>query len=130
MVMTFKDSPFEPKASSTQTVIARDTRFNGEVTGSRALRIEGSVSGAIKLKAPVEIAEGAVVEAEISASAVRVAGTVIGSIVATEMLELLASAVIKGDVSAPALHVVAGARLDGRVQMVVETPAAPVSRKA
>lgn len=130
MATNFKESPFETKASAAQTLIARDTRLTGEITGNRAVRVEGVVSGSIDLKAPVEVAEGAVVEAEIKATAVRVAGSVSGSITATELVELLATAVVKGDVTAPALHVVAGARLDGRVQMVAETPQPAPPRKS
>lgn len=129
MVMNSKDSPFEPKASGVHTLIARDTRLTGEISGGRAVRVEGSVKGKIDLSAPIEITEGAVVEAEVKATAVRVAGKVTGSINATELLELLATAVVKGDVTAPALHVVAGARLDGKVQMVAEAaPADPPRR--
>lgn len=99
------------------TVIARETRLVGEVTGSRGMRIEGTVHGKIDLRAPVEIAEAAVVEAEIHGTSVRVAGSVTGNIVASEVVELLATAKVKGDVTTPALHVVEGAKLEGRVQM-------------
>lgn len=130
MALNTKDTPFEPKASGAQTLVARDSRVTGEITGNRPVRIEGSLSGSVSLSAAVEIAEGAVVEAEVKATTVRVAGQVVGAITATELVELLATAVVKGDLTAPALHVVAGARLDGTVRMVVETPPAAAPRKS
>jgi cytoskeletal protein CcmA (bactofilin family) len=118
--------PSQPgKPASTVTVVAKETRLVGELTGSRGARIEGSFKGTVDLKAPLEVVEGAEVEAEVRATSVRIAGTVIGNVTATDLVELLASAVIKGDVTAPSLHMMEGARLEGRVQMRLEDRAVP-----
>jgi cytoskeletal protein CcmA (bactofilin family) len=113
----------DPRQGAAATVVARDTRFEGQITGSRAVRLEGSIKGMVQLKAPLEVVEGATLEAEVHATVVRVAGSVVGNITATELVELLASANVKGDVAAPALHVVEGAKLEGRVQMRAESVA-------
>ncbi len=117
-------APHEAKHPSAFTVVGRDTRLVGELTGTRGVRVEGALSGKVDLKAPLEIAEGAAVEAEILATTVRVAGSVTGNITASELVELLASARVKGDIATPALHVVEGARLEGRVDMQGGHPAA------
>lgn len=117
-----KDTSPSPAASrqpGSLTIIARESKVVGEITGSRGVRVEGSVHGKVELKAALEVAEGATVEAAIQASTVRVAGNVIGNVTAGELVELLASARVKGDITAPALHVVEGAQLEGRVQMRV-----------
>ncbi len=122
-----KEQPSQPadlKSTAAITVIGRDTRLTGELSGSRAVRIEGSVQGKVELRATLEIAEGATVEAEVHATSVRIAGTVTGNITATQRVELLASARVKGDVGTPALHVVEGARLEGRVHMVSDAASA------
>jgi len=120
----------EPKHAATVTLVARETRFVGELTGSRSVRIEGTVQGKIDLKAPLEIAEGAVLEAEVHATAVRVAGSVTGNITAGELVELLATAIVKGDIASPALHVVEGAKLEGKVQMQAGPPRPGMARTA
>ncbi len=107
----------DARQAATATVIARDSFVEGQLTGSRPVRIEGSLKGSVRIEAPLEIAAGAVAEAEVHATVVRVAGTVTGNIAASELVDLLASAFVKGDVVAPALRVVEGARLEGRVQM-------------
>ena len=113
------------RQAATGTVIARETRVEGHISGNRAVRIEGFLKGTVRLQAPLEILEGAQVEADVHATVVRVAGTVTGNVTGGELVELLASAVVKGDVAAPALHVVEGARLEGRVQMLLEKPGKP-----
>jgi cytoskeletal protein CcmA (bactofilin family) len=105
------------RQTATASVVARETSVEGQISGSRPVRIEGRLKGSVNLEAPLEVVAGAVVEADVHATVVRVAGTVTGNINANELIELMASAVVKGDVAAPALHVVEGARLEGRVQM-------------
>ncbi|MBZ5588895.1 MAG: polymer-forming cytoskeletal protein [Acidobacteriia bacterium] len=107
----------DPRQAATATVIGRQTRIEGTITGGGAVRVDGGLKGAVHLEAPLEIVQGASVEAEVQATVVRVAGSVTGNVTATQLVELLATAVVKGDVSAPALHVVQGAKLDGRVVM-------------
>jgi cytoskeletal protein CcmA (bactofilin family) len=111
------------RQTAAATVIAREARVEGQVSGASAVRIEGHLKGSIRLEAPLEILEGAEVEADVQATSVRVAGAVTGNVSGTKLVELLATAVVKGDVTAPALHVVEGAKLEGRVQMRVEKTA-------
>jgi cytoskeletal protein CcmA (bactofilin family) len=110
----------DARQGATPTVIARETRFAGELSGTAGVRVEGHVKGTVALKAPLDVAAGATVEAEVQATSVRVAGTVAGNITVSELAELLAGAVVRGDITAPALHVVEGARLEGRVHMHAE----------
>ncbi len=107
------------------TVIAKATLFNGELSGGSPVRIEGVVKGSISLTAALEVAEGATVEADVSATRVVVTGTVIGSISASEMVSLESSGHVRGDVTSPALQVVEGAILDGRVTMSERQGASP-----
>jgi cytoskeletal protein CcmA (bactofilin family) len=114
----------DARHGATPTLIAKDSRFDGEISGGAGVRVEGRVKGTVVLKAPLDVAAGATVEADVQATSVRVAGTVVGNITVSEMAELLAGAVVKGDITAPALHVVEGARLEGRVHMQTDRPAA------
>ena len=120
----------DPRQAATTTLIARQTRFEGAITGGGAVRVEGTLKGTVHLEAPLEIVQGASVEAEIQATIVRIAGTLTGNVSASQLVELLASAVVKGDVSAPALHVVQGAKLDGRVLMKTDKPPAGETPKS
>ncbi len=118
----------DPRQAANTTLIARQSRIEGAITGGGAVRVDGGLKGTVMLDAPLEIVQGATVEAEVKATVVRIAGTLIGNVTATQLVELLASAVVKGDVSAPALHVVQGAKLDGRVVMKADQPAGEPAR--
>jgi len=113
----------EGRYGAAPTVIAKNTTLDGELTGGAGVRVEGRVKGTVSLKAPLDVAAGATIEAEVRASAVRVAGTVIGNVTASELVELLAGGMVKGDITAPSLHVVEGAKLEGRVHMQADRPA-------
>ena len=117
MVGLVRDNPQEQRFHSTQTLVAKDSRLKGELTGTTGVRIEGQVEGNITVDGPVEVAEGAKVQGEVKGRTVKVAGEVIGNIHALQLVELLASASVKGDLHAPSLHVVEGAHLDGQVHM-------------
>ncbi len=119
-------------AQAAATVIARETRVEGQITGKRSVKVEGVLKGGISLEAPLEVVQGAHVEGDVSATVVRIGGNVVGNVKATELVELQAGAAVKGDVAAPAIHIVEGAHLDGRVQMTKEKPAVqpgPVQQK-
>ncbi len=109
-------------AQAAATVIARETRVEGQITGRRPVKVEGVLKGGINLEAPLEVVEGAQVEGDVSATVVRIGGNVAGNVKATELVELQAGATVKGDIAAPAIHIVEGAHLDGRVQMTKEKP--------
>lgn len=112
-----KDADTRLDTRQAATVVGRQSRFEGSLTGAGAVRIEGALKGNVTLEAACDVADGASVEADLHGTVVRVAGAVTGNVSASQLVELLATAVVKGNVSGPALHVVEGARLEGRVEM-------------
>jgi cytoskeletal protein CcmA (bactofilin family) len=85
------------------------------------VRIEGSFDGAITLKGPLVVAEGAKVTAEIQAGAVSVAGSVKGNITAGKV-EILPTGRVWGDLVTAAFATEEGAFLRGQVTMQDEVP--------
>jgi cytoskeletal protein CcmA (bactofilin family) len=98
------------------TVIGRETRFRGEISGSTDLLIDGEVDGTIRLSAArVTVRAEGRVHATISAQDVTVAGHIEGEIRATGRVELRDGAVIVGDICASRLSIEEGATLRGGV---------------
>ncbi|HHQ48936.1 MAG TPA: polymer-forming cytoskeletal protein, partial [Acidobacteria bacterium] len=83
------------------TVIGRGTRFEGKITGSADMLVEGEVGGAIDGGGTITIAEPGTVKANLHARVVVIAGTVTGDVSADEKIELQPSATLKGNITAP-----------------------------
>ncbi|MGA8939754.1 MAG: polymer-forming cytoskeletal protein [Acidobacteriaceae bacterium] len=98
------------------TVIGREIKFRGEISGSTDLLIDGQVNGTIRLTgARVTIGAEGRVHATISAQDVVVAGLIDGEVRATGRVELRDGATIQGDVCAARLSIEEGATLHGGV---------------
>lgn len=98
------------------TVIGREMKFRGEISGSTDLLVDGEVNGTIRLTgAKLTVRAEGRVNATVSAQDVIVAGHVEGEIRATGRVELRDGAVIQGDVCSSRLSIEEGATLHGGV---------------
>ncbi|OQX29691.1 MAG: hypothetical protein B0D92_02330 [Spirochaeta sp. LUC14_002_19_P3] len=109
----------EQRADETKidTVMAEDISFDGEVTYTKDLMIKGTFTGKIRSTGDLYIAEGASVEADITAHSVNIWGKVTGNITATARVELQGSAEVTGDITAPKIIMGTGCRFDGMSRM-------------
>jgi cytoskeletal protein CcmA (bactofilin family) len=98
------------------TVIGRETKFRGEISGSTDLIIDGDVEGTIRLTgAKLTVRPEGRVKATVTAQDVAIAGHLAGEIRATGRVELRDGAVVLGDVCAKSLSIEDGATLRGGV---------------
>lgn len=98
------------------TVIGREIKFRGEISGSTDLLIDGEVDGVIRLPgARLTVRADGHVHATITAQDVVIAGHVEGEIRATGRVELRSGAVVLGDICATRLSIEEGATLRGGV---------------
>ena len=109
------------KGGKIETVLGPGVHYKGTITGPGGVRIEGSFDGAITLKGPLVVAEGAKVTADIQAGAVSVGGSVKGNITAGKV-EILATGRVWGDLVTAAFATEEGAFLRGQVTMQDEVP--------
>lgn len=110
---TDPDIPEMPDADATVSVLARETSWKGEIESETSIHVFGKVDGTLTAREDVWIAEGAEVDATITAQRVIVAGTVSGSIVASSRFETLPKGRVSADVSSPISVVHEGATLNG-----------------
>jgi cytoskeletal protein CcmA (bactofilin family) len=98
------------------TVIGREAKFRGEISGSTDLIVDGEVDGIIRLTgAKLIVRPEGRVKATITAQDVVIAGQLEGEIRATGRVELHDGAVVLGDVCATRLSIEDGATLRGGV---------------
>jgi cytoskeletal protein CcmA (bactofilin family) len=98
------------------TVIGREIKFRGEISGSTDLLIDGDVEGIIRLPgARLTVRSDGHLRATVAAQDVVIAGHIEGEIRATGRVELRAGAVVVGDICAARFSIEEGATLRGGV---------------
>lgn len=99
------------------TLIAKPSRFDGTISGSGEVRIEGAFKGRLDGSSQVVVAQGGEVEAELRAEHITVAGRVRGDLFASVKIELTPSADVQGDIASPRILIREGATFEGQVFM-------------
>jgi cytoskeletal protein CcmA (bactofilin family) len=110
-----------------ESVLGPGINYQGTLTGTGGIRIEGTFDGTISIKGPLVVADGAKVTADIQASAVTVGGSLKGNITAAKV-EIQATGRVWGDLITAAFATEEGAFLRGQVKMEDQVPdEAPVA---
>jgi cytoskeletal protein CcmA (bactofilin family) len=113
------------------TVIGRQTRIEGEISGSSDLLIDGEVDGTIRLTgARLTVRADGRVHAKVSAQDIVVIGRLEGEIRATGRVELRNGAVVLGDVFATRLSIEDGSTFCGAVDPTKADEPIPTSAEA
>ena len=104
-----------------RTYLDKGSRVNGELNFDGPVRIDGEIEGEINSNDSVAIGEGAIVSANINATAIVVAGAISGELSASQRIELYPSAkVLLGSLTAPEMVICEGAVIEGtRITKVV-----------
>ncbi len=87
--------------STSECLVGKGARLEGQVTCSGILRIEGECSGELAVQGTLIIAQGASVQADIQADDVVVAGRLKGSISARKSVRLASTASVRADIKTP-----------------------------
>jgi cytoskeletal protein CcmA (bactofilin family) len=103
-------------ASHDVTVIGKDARVRGRITGAAALEIHGFVEGEVAVDGDLTIGETGLVASDLSGRRVVVRGAVKGDISGHESIHLEDGAKVVGDVKAPRVAIAQGALVRGYVQ--------------
>jgi cytoskeletal protein CcmA (bactofilin family) len=97
--------------------LGKDTEFEGRLSFSGAVRIDGSFKGEIFTEGTLIVGETANLESDIHASHVIISGEVRGNITAEKRLEVHAPAKVTGNIQAPVVTIDEGVIFDGNCQM-------------
>ncbi len=115
------DSSTEPRNRSV-SILSASVSFEGLMTGTDNLVIEGSFKGNIDVRSEVRIAASAKLEASVHAKTVIIEGSISGDVTADQKIELLSSARVDGNIKAPKIVVAEGASFRGAVDMGTARP--------
>ena len=99
-------------------VIGRSIQINGDLRGNEDLRIEGDVSGTVRLEnSALTIGKSGKVKAGVYAKSIVVDGETKGDLHATECVSVHANARVQGNIIAPRVSIVEGAHFKGSIEM-------------
>jgi len=101
-----------------ETVIGASVTIEGDITGSDAVQVLGTVRGGrIQVKEALLVGPTGRVEADVESAGVDIAGVVQGNIAATDKVELKSGGKLVGDVKAPRILIADGASFKGNINM-------------
>lgn len=98
-------------------LIGAGTVIEGDVTTSGDIRIDGSLTGSIKVKGKLVIGVSGSIDGEVVCQNADMSGTLKGKIVVSELLTLKASAKLTGDIITNKIAVEPGATFSGSCSM-------------
>lgn len=98
-------------------LLGKGSEFEGKLTFTGTVRIDGKFTGEIYSKDILIIGDGAKVKADIESGTIIVSGEVNGNIRALKKLEILAPGRLHGNITTPVLLIEEGVIFQGNCQM-------------
>ena len=101
--------------------LGKDTEFEGKLSFTGAVRIDGRFKGEIFTEGTLILGEAAVVESDIEASHIIISGEVHGNILAKSRIEIHAPGRVFGNIQAPVVTIDEGVVFEGNCQMQIQS---------
>lgn len=111
-----------------RNIIAQGTTVQGDIESSGDLRIEGSVSGTIKVKGKVVVGETGKIEGQVNCQSADISGTAKIKLESAELTTLRAASKFTGDIITKKISIEPGAVFSGTCQMGSSVQAAVPQR--
>ncbi len=111
------------KKNEINAFLGMDTEFEGKLSFTGAVRIDGRFKGEILTEGSLIVGETASIESEIYASHIVISGEIRGNIVADERIEIHAPGKVYGNIQAPVVVIDEGVVFEGRCTMEKAEPA-------
>jgi cytoskeletal protein CcmA (bactofilin family) len=99
--------------------LGKDTEFEGKLSFTGAVRLDGQFKGEIFTEGTLIIGETATIEADIRVAHVIISGQMRGNIVADERIEIKAPGKVYGNIQAPTVIIEEGVFFEGNCKMQV-----------
>lgn len=105
------------KKEAINAFFGKNTEFEGKLTFSGAVRIDGRFKGEIFTEGTLIVGEMALIESDVHVSHIIVSGEIRGNIVAEKRIEVHSPGRIIGNIKAPVVTIDEGAIFEGNCQM-------------
>ena len=105
------------KRDEINAFLGKNTEFEGKLSFSGAVRIDGKFKGEIFTAGTLIIGEAAVIESNVHVSHVIISGEIRGNIVAEKRIEIHAPGKVFGNIQAPVVVIDEGVIFEGNCRM-------------
>ena len=112
----------KPNADNVDTLIGKNTVFEGKLSATGGIKVEGTVRGTIDCEGVVIVGVGGRIEADITSATAIIGGEVIGNITAHDRLEIISKGKVQGDITTAHLVIEDGVIFEGSCHMITEEP--------
>lgn len=113
------------KKNEIYAFLGRNTEFDGKLSFSGNVRVDGRFKGEIVGEGTLIIGESATLQADIRVLHLVVSGQVSGNLFAEEKMEILAPGKVVGNIHAPVVVMEEGVLFDGQCHMAGGSEAEP-----
>lgn len=121
----------QARGSGEMAVIGRSIRIDGDLQGEEDLRIEGRVSGTVRLtNNSLTIGKEGEIHADVYARTIMVDGAMEGDLYGAEQVAIRRTARVKGNITAPRVSLEDGAHFKGSIEMDPEAVEAVLGKQA
>jgi cytoskeletal protein CcmA (bactofilin family) len=117
-----KETGVDDLLSKAASLISRNARIEGNISGRENIIIEGLVKGTIKIDGSIVVGASGVIEADVEADNISVQGNITGNVAARGQIDIQPSGRISGDISARSIDIKEGASFEGRSRMMNFAP--------
>jgi cytoskeletal protein CcmA (bactofilin family) len=100
-----------------QSFLDGGTSFDGKITFSGTIRLDGAFKGEASADGTLVIGETAEVDAHLSVRSAVIHGQVRGDVIARDLIEIGPTARISGSLKTQRLRVAEGAKIDAKIEM-------------
>ena len=100
------------------SILGEGVEFQGELSFTHGIRIDGSVQGKIRSDASIVVGPQGKVSADIAIRSISINGELRGSVHASERVEIHKMGRVFGDLYTPCLIIEAGAVFEGKCNML------------
>lgn len=97
--------------------LGKETEFEGKLSFSGAVRIDGHFTGEIFTEGTLIVGESAVIKSDIHVSHIIISGEIRGNIIADNRIEIHAPGKVFGNIQAPAVVIEEGVIFEGNCRM-------------
>lgn len=115
--LSFKKSRMEDKAGEENSVVAKNSRFMGTISGLEGVRISGHLKGDVKSDQLVWVQKEGKIIGDIDCPYIIVEGVLKGNIKSAEHVELRSEAHVTGNIQTRKIAMAEGSFFQGEIHM-------------